>query len=93
MIIKGAKSKKIYYDTGKDKVFLVTFEFWKALKAGEIRYRSGGEKTKDDSVIFYTERLTLDLKDKTFEKTFEGIARSEIGKLVMSGHMPVDTIL
>ena len=93
MIISDIEKKKVYYNTGRDKTYFVTSEFWKALKAGKIKYRSGGQKTERDSIVYYSTRETLSLKNKNFEKTFKGIARSEIGRLPMSGQLPATTIM
>jgi len=93
MIIKDILTDKVYYNTGRDKTYFVTSEFWKKLKAGKIHYKGGGQEGKGNSIIYYSTRETLDLKDKNFEEEFEGIAKSEIGKLVMSGELPVTTIM
>jgi len=93
MVIKDIKTGKDFYSTGGDKTYFIVSEFWKALKASKIKYRSGGQKTERDSIVCYSTRETLSLKNKNFEKTFKGIARSEIGRLVMSGQLPATTIM
>ena len=93
MIIKDKETKKVYYDTGKDEVFLVTSEFWEALKAKRVYYAGGGQSGKKDHIIFYSTRETLNLKDKNFEEIFKRITKNEIAKLVMSGELPVTTKL
>ena len=93
MVIKNIETGKIYYKTNGDKEYFCTPEFWEALEAGEIYYSWGGQEKTKENVIFYSERLVLDLKDKAFEKKFEGIVKSEVGKLVMSGQLPTSTIL
>lgn len=93
MIIKDAKTGRIYYSTEGDKEYLVTGKFWKALEAGDVHYRWGGQKSEEDSIIYYTTRETLDLKSRAFEEMFEAIANSEVGKLVMSGQLSITTIM
>jgi len=81
-------SKEVYYDT-EGIEYYITQKFWKALKAGKIQYRTGGER--DD--ILFTEILVLDIDDDAFEKIFENIALSTGGKAMMTGKLPVTTIL
>lgn len=89
MKIIELKSNKTLYDSkGKGK-FYVTLEFWKALKSAKIKYMSGA-KIAD---IRYSEILILDLKTRNFDKIFEMIANSAIGREVMEGRMPIDTRL
>ena len=80
---------KIFYDSKGEEKFLVSSSFFKALKAGEIEYMVGGKMEG----VRYSEIKTLDLKDREFDFVFRNIATSEIGKLVMRGEMPLDTIL
>jgi len=83
------ETKKILYESkGEEKIF-VSSSFFKALKAGEIKYMTGG-KMED---MRFSETKTLDLKDKKFDSIFKDITASEIGKLVIKGKMPLDTIL
>jgi len=60
MTIKDIETKKIYYDTGKGKTYQVVSEFWKALEAGKIKYRWGGQKSEGDSIIYYSTREALE---------------------------------
>ena len=78
------KSKKVYYNTGGDEYF-ITAEFWKALKADRIKYRTGGERNG----ILYTRILILKIGDKVFKT----IALSTRGRAAMEGKVPVTTIL
>lgn len=81
-------SKEVYYDT-EGIEYYITQKFWKALKAGKIQYRTGGER--DD--ILFTEILVLDIDDDAFEKIFENIALSTAGKAMMVGKLSVTIIL
>lgn len=92
MKIIDIESNEILYDSkekeGKEE-FVVTSEFWKALKSGKVQYMSGGLKEG----IHYSEVLILNLKAKNFEFIFKRIANSAIGKEVMEGRMPVNSML
>jgi len=88
MKIVDIKSKKVYYDT-EGAEYYVTAEFWKALKAGKIQYRSGGEANG----ILFTEVLVLKIDDNNFEKVFNEISLSTGGKAAMEGKVLVTTIL
>ena len=85
------KSKKVYFDTGGVEYY-ITAEFWKALKAGKIRYKSGGTGGEDDSIL-YTEILTLNLDDDNFDRIFDDIALSDSGSAMMVGKLPVTDII
>lgn len=89
MKIIEIETKKILYESKGEEKFLVSSSFFKALEAGEIKYMTGG---KVDGVRF-SEIKILDLKDKKFDSIFRNIVASEIGKLVIKGKMPLDTIL
>lgn len=89
MKIIDIKSNEILYDSkGKGK-FRITFDFWEALKSKKIQYMSGGMKDG----ARYSEILILDLEARDFDKIFEKIANSGIGKEVMEGRMSIDTRL
>lgn len=88
MKIVDIKSKKVYYDT-KGVDYFVTADFWKALKAGKIQYRSGGER---DGILF-TEILVLRTTNRDFEKVFKIIAVTTGGQAMMQGKIPVTEIL
>ena len=88
MTIIDIKDGTQYYNTGGIPYCIVK-KFGQQLKAGRIKYRTGNKKNG----VFYTEILTLNIKDKDFEDTFEKIAKSELGKFVMSGEAPIMTIL
>lgn len=81
-------SKEVYYDT-EGVEYYITQKFWKALKAGKIQYRSGGERGD----TLYTEILVLNIDDDDFEKIFNEISLSTSGKAAMKGKVPVTTIL
>lgn len=89
MKIVDFKTKKIYYDSIGKKEFAVTSEFWSLLKKSGIKYNDG----KFINGVFYTELFVLKLIDKNFESVFKEIANSEMGKLMMRGKLPLDTIL
>ena len=90
MKIIDIHTAEIYYDVGSDEEEIsVTKGFWEALKNKKIQYRTG----KKTSKAFETIIVILDLKDKEFGTIFKRIADSEIGKEVMAGRLPVDTIL
>ena len=89
MKIIEIESKKILYDSKGEEKFFVTSKFWKALKSGKIQYMSGGIK----GGIHYSEILILSLKEKKFEFIFKRIANSGIGKEVIKGNMPVNSML
>lgn len=90
MKIIDIKTDELYYDSGKEgKKYFVSSDFFKALKAGEIKYIDTG-KIGD---IRYNEIKKLDLNEKDFTSIFKDIAASEIGKLVIKGKMPLNTIL
>lgn len=80
---------KILYDSKGDEKFFISSSFFEALKAGEIKYMAGGK----EGGLRFSEIKTLDLKDKKFDFIFRNIIKSEIGKLVARGEMPLDTIL
>ena len=80
---------KIFYDSRGKEIFLVSSSFFEALKTKKIKYMAGGK----EQGLRFTEIKTLDLKDKKFDSIFRKIAMSEIGKLVIKGEMPLDTIL
>lgn len=88
MTIIDIKDGIQYYNTGGIPYYVVK-KFWQQLKAGKIKYRTGNKRDK----VFYTEILTLDIKDEDFEIIFEKIAKSELGKAVLLGEAPVATIL
>lgn len=89
MIVKSIDSDEVLYDTGGDE-FEVTDEFWDALEAGKIRFRSTDEPKPG---AFVTYIRVLDIDDDDFEEKFSGIANSTVGKLVMKGDSPVSEIL
>ena len=90
MKIIDIKTDELYYDSGREEEkYFVSANFFKALKAGEIKYMDTG-KIGD---IRYNEIKKLDLNEKDFNFIFKNIAASEIGKLVIKGKMPLDTIL
>lgn len=89
MKIIEIESNEILYDSDGEEKFFVTPEFWKALKSGKIQYMSGG--IKDD--VSYSDILILNLKAKNFEFIFKRIVNSGVGKEVMKGKMPVNSIL
>jgi len=93
MVIKNIETGKIYYKTNGDKEYFCTPEFWEALEAGEIYYSWGGQEKTKENVIYYSQRLVLDLRAKEFEERFRGIARSAVGAGVMSGELPVTTVI
>ncbi len=79
-----------YYNDGVGNVVVhVTEDFWKRLKAGKVRYKTGG----DDAGKFFTEELLLDIKDSNFREVFLSIADTTAGEDVMLGKDPVDTVL
>ena len=80
---------KILYDSKGEEKFFVSFSFFKALKAGKIKYRTG----EKEQGLRFTEIKILDLKDRKFDSVFRDIVASEIGKLIVRGEMPLDTIL
>lgn len=82
-------TNKILYDSKGEGKFFVLFSFFEALEAGKIKYITGGKA----GGVRFSEIMKLDLKSKEFNPIFRNIARSEIGKLVMRGEMPLDTIL
>jgi len=88
MRITDVKTGEIYYDSlGKEEVF-VTNKFWKALLAKEVKYffANKGEDIIDDGIrIFETGA-------DDFETVFLQFAFSEIGKAVIDGKMPIDTV-
>jgi len=87
-IIEIESNETLYDSKGKEK-FFVTSEFWKALKSRKIQYMSGGIKDN----ISYSEILILNLKTKNFDFVFKRIANSGIGKEVIKGNMPVNSML
>jgi len=87
-IIEIETEKILYESKGEEKVF-VSSSFFKALEMGKIKYMTGG-KIED---MRFSETKILDLKDKKFDSIFKDIVASEIGKLVIKGKMPLDTIL
>jgi len=89
MKIIEIESNEILYDSKGEEKFFVTSEFWKALKSGKIQYMSGGIKDN----ISYSEILILSLKTKNFDFVFKRIANSGIGKEVIKGNMPVNSML
>lgn len=90
MKIIDTKTDKILYDSGRgEEEYFVSSEFFKALKAGKIRYMAGGKFGGKR----YSEIKTLDIKEKDFSSVFKGIAMSEIGKAVMNETMPLSTVL
>jgi len=89
MKIIEIETNKILYESKGEEEFFVSSSFFNALKAGKIKYMAGG-KMED---IRFSEIMTLDLKDKKFDSIFRNIVASEIGKLVIKGEMPLDTIL
>lgn len=90
MKIVDSLTGELYYGSKDEKEeFPVTGAFWRALVNKEIRYLFGGKKRG----VFYTEVLVLDLKSKKFEEIFSSIAKSEKGKEVLKGLLPVDTVL
>ena len=89
MKIIEIESKEILYNSKGEEKFFVTSEFWKALKSRKIQYMSGGIKDN----ISYSEILILNLKAKNFEFIFKRIANSGIGKEVIKGNMPVNSML
>lgn len=89
MKIIEIRTDKILYNSKGEEKFFVSFSFFEALEAGKIKYRTGGK----EQGLRFTEIKTLDLKDKKFDSIFKDIATSEIGKLVIKGEMPLDTIL
>ena len=82
-------TNKIFYDSKGEEKFFVSFSFFEALKAGKIKYRTGGK----EQGLRFIEIKTLDLNEKNFDSVFRNIAISEIGKLIMRGEMPLDTLL
>ena len=80
---------KILYDSEGEEKFFVSSSFFEALKAGKVKYMTGGK----EGGLRFSEIKTLDLKDRKFDSVFGNIAKSEIGKLVMRGEMSLDTIL
>ena len=88
MRIIDVKNRKVYYDT-KGADYFVTAEFWKALKTGKIKYRTGGERDG----ILYTEILVLKMSNKNFEKVFKSIALSSNGEAMLAGKLPVTDTL
>lgn len=90
MKIIDIETNEILYDSGRgEEQYLVSSQFFKALKAGKIRYKGGATI----GGIRYSEIKTLDIKDKDFNSTFKGIAMSEIGKAVINETMPLSTVL
>lgn len=91
MKIIDLKTKEVYYDDKKDDglEFAVTQKFWTRLKRTGIPYRTG----KKEGEVYYTEEKVLKLKDPSFKKTFEQIALSGIGEMVMKGKLPLNTVL
>ena len=84
---------KIYYNTEGEESFSVTTYFWENLKSKGLKYRSGGTRKYKKDEIRYSEELVLKLKDKNFESIFRDIADSGMGKAVMQGELPIDTVL
>ena len=91
MRIIEIETGEILYDseTGEEEVVFVSASFFKALKAGKIKYMAG----KTIKGLSFSEIETLNLKDKEFDSVFRGIVGSEIGKMVIKEEMPLDTIL
>ena len=89
MKIIEIETKRILYDSEGDEEFFVNSSFFWALKSGEIKYMAGGIVKG----MRFSEIKILDLEDKEFESIFKRIISSEIGKLVVRGKMPIDTIL
>lgn len=90
MQIIDIETNKILYDSGRgEEKYYVSSKFFRALKAGKIRYMAGATI----GGIRYSEIKTLDIKDEGFSSTFKGIAMSEIGKAVINETMPLSTIL
>jgi len=87
-LINIKNKKKVYYDTGGVEYY-ITAEFWKALKAGKIQYRAGGEGDE----IQYIEILILDLDDDNFDKIFDDISLSDSGSAMMAGKLPVTAVI
>ncbi len=88
MKIKDIHGGKVYYGTEGEE-FEVTYDFWQALRNNKVQYRtasSGGGVVVDLIKI-------LSLKDSDFTDVFRRIIKSGIGELVLSGQMPVTTIL
>ena len=89
MKIIDIETKEVLYESKGDEEFFVSSAFFKALKAGKIKYMDG----RTEEGLSYSEIKTLDLKDKKFDSIFRDIVASEIGKSVIAGKMPLDTIL
>ena len=88
MRIIDNSTSEVYYDTGGEK-FLVCKEFWQLLKTKGIRYATGGTKHG----ISYSSFDVLKLGSSNFEEIFGRLARSQLGRDVMLGKLPVDTEL
>jgi len=88
MRITDVKTGEIYYDSsGKEEVF-VTNKFWKALLAKEIKYSFAN---KDEDIVD-DEIRTFEVEADDFETIFLQFAFSEIGKAIIAGKMPIDTV-
>jgi hypothetical protein len=81
----------IYYDNQKADGFAieVSENFWNHLSTDGIQYRSGGMRNRN----LYSEELVLKLTDPEFDKIFLLIANSEIGKQVLVGDLPPNTVM
>ena len=90
MKIYDIETGEVYYKSKGVGNFIITKEFWKYLKTKKVKYRVGGV-TKDGTR--FTTVSILNLADENFESIFIRVAKSEMGKLVMKGELPVDTIL
>lgn len=91
MRIIEIETGEILHDSEKgiEEDIFVASSFFKALKAGKIKYMAG-ETIKG---ISFSETKKLDLKDSEFDSVFKNIAMSEIGKMAIKGEVPLDTIL
>jgi len=88
MKIVNRVTGKIYYGTEGEKFFVVD-SFWKALKAGKVKYRTGEGVGND----FYTVIEVLRVESIDFEAVFREIARSRVGMAVLGGDRLPTTIL
>lgn len=93
MKIVNVFTGEIYYSTEGEEMFLVIADFWENLKSKGLKYMSGGTKKYKKNEIKYSEELVLKLKDKDFELVFKDIVNSGLGKAVMAGELPMDTVL
>ena len=90
MEIRDIKTNKLYYSSKKgSEVFFVSSKFWRKLKTSGLLYVTGDVRNG----VRYTKIVRLKLSDPEFELIFSEIARSELGKEVMTGELPTDTIL